>query len=98
MSHNEPRQFSFARQGKFDSIKYEEYIMPDNKIDHALMTKEELRDYLRISDSTLTLLIKREGLPYIKLRRKVLFRRSDIDKFLENRTHSESPEKKKKKD
>jgi excisionase family DNA binding protein len=51
-----------------------------------LMTKREVMDYLRISLATLDRLIKRHAFPYIKLEKKILFRRSDIDAYLESKT------------
>jgi len=51
-----------------------------------LMTKREVMDYLRISLATLDRLIKRHAFPYIKLEKKILFRRFDIDAYLESKT------------
>jgi excisionase family DNA binding protein len=48
-----------------------------------LMTRAEVISYLRISNMTLHRLMKAHGLPYIKLGKRVLFRRADIDKYLE---------------
>jgi excisionase family DNA binding protein len=49
------------------------------------LTKEELREILRISRTTLDLMMKRKEIPYIKLRRRVLFGKSDIDAWLESK-------------
>jgi excisionase family DNA binding protein len=49
------------------------------------LTKEDLRNLLKISRSTLDLYMKRNEVPYIKLQRRVLFRRADIDKWLESK-------------
>jgi len=62
--------------------------MEDNKIRPILMTKEEIRKYLRISNSLLEHLMKKEGLPFIKWRRKILFRKSDVDEFLDRSVQS----------
>jgi excisionase family DNA binding protein len=51
-----------------------------------LMTKREVMDYLRISLATIDRLIKRYAFPYIKLGKRVLFRRSEIDAYLESKT------------
>jgi len=51
-----------------------------------LMTKKEAQGYLKISHQTLHLLMKEKAFPYIKFKRKVLFKKSDIDKFLESKT------------
>lgn len=48
-----------------------------------LLTKDEAAKYLRISRTTLGRLMKK--IPYIKLDRRVLFKKSDIDKFLESK-------------
>jgi excisionase family DNA binding protein len=50
-----------------------------------LMTKKEAMDYLKISHQTLFRLMKQKDFPYFKLERKVLFRKSDIDKWLESK-------------
>lgn len=42
-------------------------------------------EYLQISKGTLYKLMRRKAFPYIKLERKVLFRKKDIDKFLESK-------------
>ena len=62
--------------------------MKDDKVESALMTKEETKEYLRVSNSTLEYLIKKEGLPFIKWRRKLLFRKSDVDEFLDRSVQS----------
>jgi len=49
------------------------------------MTKQEVLEYLRISHQTLFRLMRKHSFPFIKLDRKVLFRKSDIDKFLESK-------------
>jgi excisionase family DNA binding protein len=48
------------------------------------MTKAECQEYLRISKSSLEKLVK-EGLPRIKFDRKVLFRKADVDRWLERK-------------
>lgn len=47
------------------------------------MTKAEVMEYLRISRGTLDKLMQRHDLPFVKLEKKVLFRKMDIDRFLE---------------
>lgn len=51
-----------------------------------LMTKPEVMAYLRISLGTLDRLIKRHAFPFVKLERRILFRRSEIDAYLESKT------------
>ncbi len=50
-----------------------------------LLTRKELMDYLRIKPSTLRKLMLRNEFPYFKLERRVLFRKDDIDKWLESK-------------
>jgi excisionase family DNA binding protein len=49
-----------------------------------LLSKTDLMKYLSLSRGTIDRLMK-HGLPYIKLDRRVLFRKSDIDKWLESK-------------
>jgi excisionase family DNA binding protein len=49
----------------------------------GLMTRKELMEYLKISRGTLYKLMKKRAFPYIKLERKILFKKSEIDAFLE---------------
>jgi len=55
-------------------------------VENDLLTKAETLKYLRISNRTLYLLMKRHEFPYIKLGKRVLFRRTEIDAFLESKT------------
>ncbi|MDW7761653.1 MAG: helix-turn-helix domain-containing protein [Acidobacteriota bacterium] len=48
------------------------------------LTKKDLGDYLKISPATINRLMK-QGLPHIKLERRVLFRKADVDKWLESK-------------
>ena len=50
-----------------------------------ILTKKEVLAYLKISHGTLSKLMRQGGIPYIKMERKVLFRLSDIDQWLESR-------------
>ena len=52
---------------------------------HENMTPVEVMDYLRISRTSLHRLMKSGTFPYMKLARKVLFRKADIDRFLESK-------------
>jgi len=54
-------------------------------IQERLLIKKEVQEYLRISSATLDRLIRHKEIPYIKLGRRVLFRKSDIDEFLESK-------------
>jgi excisionase family DNA binding protein len=48
------------------------------------LTKNELMAYLKVSRTIIEKLM-RQGLPRIKLDRRVLFRREDVDRFLVKR-------------
>jgi excisionase family DNA binding protein len=50
-----------------------------------LLTRKDVMDYLRISHGTLDKLIKAREIPFIKLGRRVLFKKSDIDTWLESK-------------
>jgi excisionase family DNA binding protein len=47
------------------------------------MTQAEVMEYLRVSRTSVHRLMKSGAFPYIKLERKVLFRKRDIDAYLE---------------
>lgn len=51
-----------------------------------LLTINEALEYLKISRGSLYKLMKQKAFPYIKLEKRVLFRKNDIDKFLNSRT------------
>ena len=51
----------------------------------VLLTRSELMEYLKIKQGTLRKLMLRNEFPYFKLERRVLFRKSDIDKWLESK-------------
>jgi len=53
---------------------------------NELLTINEALEYLKISRGSLYKLMKQKAFPYIKLEKRVLFRKSDIDKFLESKT------------
>lgn len=48
-----------------------------------LLTRQDMMTYLSISSATLHRLMKSGAFPYIKMGRRVLFRRADIDAYLE---------------
>ena len=48
------------------------------------LSKKDLMAYLKISAATVGRLMQ-QGLPYIKLPRRVLFKREDVDAFLETK-------------
>jgi len=54
------------------------------------MTKQEVAEYMRVSVATIDRLMLK-GLPHIKLDRRVLFRKKDIDAFLEKKIIGKTP-------
>jgi excisionase family DNA binding protein len=46
------------------------------------LTKVELRAVLKISPATLDRLMKKDGLPYVKLGRRVVFSRDAVDRWM----------------
>ena len=54
-------------------------------MENELMTKAEVMAFLRISKRTLDKLMKAREIPFFKLKRKVLFKRDDIDRWLETK-------------
>lgn len=50
-----------------------------------LLTREELMEYLKIKRSTLQKLMNGGDLPYFKLGRRVLFKKVEIDRWLESK-------------
>ena len=48
------------------------------------LTKKDLSAYLKISPATVNRLMA-QGLPHIKLDRRVLFRKADVDNWLESK-------------
>jgi len=51
----------------------------------SLLTREDLMEYLKIKRSTLQKLMNRMDLPYFKLGRRVLFKKAEIDRWLESK-------------
>jgi len=54
-------------------------------MDREILTKTELMEYLRISRGTVDNWMKKQGMPFIKVDKKVLFRKSDVDSWLESK-------------
>jgi excisionase family DNA binding protein len=63
-------------------------------VKETFLTVREAADYLRISRQTLSKLRTGAGLPFIRVGRKVLFRVSDLDGFMESRVVRPKPAKK----
>jgi len=65
----------------FSFPKCKNFCMEEDR----LLTKKEVLEYLRVSRATLDRSLMKE-IPYIKLGKRVLFRKSDIDAYLEKKT------------
>jgi len=50
------------------------------------MTSKEARTYLSISHTTLWKLMNNREIPFVRFNRKVLFRKSELDAFIEAHT------------
>ncbi len=59
-------------------------------MDSGLMDSKEAAAFLRVSPSTLAMLRKKHGLPYIQLGRKVMFQRDALVTYLESRSTTQS--------
>lgn len=55
-----------------------------------ILTVPQVAEYLKISKSKLYLLIQRKELPHIKINRNVRVRRSDLEKWLNQRTEKQT--------
>ena len=53
-------------------------------MESGYLTKKELAAYLKVSRTIIDSLI-RQGLPHIRIVRKYLFRRADVDAFMAKR-------------
>jgi len=61
------------------------YDFPMKK-DDVLMTRLEVMEYLKISHNLMYSLMRDRAFPFFRLKgRKVLFKKSDIDKWLESK-------------
>jgi excisionase family DNA binding protein len=54
-------------------------------MDKDFLTKRELMEFLSISRGTVDNLMKRRELPFFKIGKRVLFKKTDIDKWLETK-------------
>jgi len=67
------------------SAKIPHEMDKDKSAKDSLLTRQELMDYLKIKQGTLRKLMLNNEFPYFKLERRVLFRKDDIDKWLETK-------------
>jgi excisionase family DNA binding protein len=66
-------------------------IIHKPKMNREYLSKKDLATYLGISKGTIERLMK-QGLPHIKLERRVLFKQSDIDHWLETKRVNKRPD------
>lgn len=51
-----------------------------------MMTKREAMEYLRVSQATVDRLMKSRDLAFVKIGKKVIFRRRDLDAYIRKNT------------
>jgi excisionase family DNA binding protein len=54
-------------------------------MEKAFLTKKELGEYLSISHGTVDKLMATKQIPFIKVGKKVLFRKADVDRWVESK-------------
>lgn len=54
-------------------------------MEKAFLTKKELGEYLSISHGTVDKLMATKQIPFIKVGKKVLFRKADVDRWIESK-------------
>jgi len=54
-------------------------------MESAFWTKKELEEYLHVSHGTIDKIMKTKQVAFIKVGKKVLFRKTDIDAWLESK-------------
>lgn len=52
------------------------------KENNELITRKELIEYLRISMGTLQAMMKQREIPYYRLKKRIIFRKSEINEWL----------------
>lgn len=62
-------------------------------MDLKLLTQKEVGEVLRLSQSSVDNLRKNGSLPYIKIGSKIYVREQDINKYLADNTHVDTPSK-----
>lgn len=62
-------------------------------MDLKLLTQKEVCEALKLSQSSVDNLRKTGAIPYIKIGSKVYMREQDIDKYLVDNTHVDTPSK-----
>ena len=82
-----PKKKKKAEAHDGPSLSVREMVVPfDKPAFSEFLTKDDLIRILKISRPTINRLMKQKAFPFIKLERRVLFRKADIDRFLETKT------------
>lgn len=78
------RSGSFVKGVDFGGLKWYYFVdkMPEKD---DILTKTQVLEYLKISRGSLLRLMNAREIPYYKLARRVLFRKADIDAWLESK-------------
>ncbi|MBB6692341.1 helix-turn-helix domain-containing protein [Cohnella xylanilytica] len=68
-------------------------LMPliEKRISKNLFTSKEAAAYLRVSHGTLWLLMKNKELPHFHIGRRLRFRQSDLDQFIQSKMQKNFP-------
>lgn len=53
--------------------------------ENELLTRKELANFLRISIATLQTMMKKNEIPFYKINKRILFKKSEIDEWLNQR-------------
>jgi excisionase family DNA binding protein len=70
---------------KLKYLFFPPFLIASLGMEKDLMTRNEVMRFLRISKRTLYLMMKARDIPFFKFKRKVLFRKSDLDRWLESK-------------
>ena len=82
-----PKKKKKAKSESAPSLSVKELAVPfDMPISPEYLTKDQLVQYLKVSRPTIDRLMRQRAFPFVKLARRVLFRKADIDRFLESKT------------
>jgi excisionase family DNA binding protein len=82
-----PKKKKSAKAKGAPSLSVKELSVPfDMPVFPEFLTKDDLIRILKISRPTINRLMKQKAFPFIKLDRRVLFRKADIDHFLDSKT------------
>ena len=82
-----PKKKKKAKAEGAPALTVKELAVPfDTPFCSEFLTKDDLIRILKVSRPTINRWMKNRAFPFIKLERRVLFRKADIDRFLESKT------------